>query len=244
MSPIPCCVCAKPFQPSRSTQKRCSKSCLSREKGRKRRGQPTSDAEYEAWRGQPNQVCPVCASPFSRVRRSQRCCSNACTVRGRRRRKQGKPESDAAWEEDRKVEERTDGLKTCSRCRRDWPLDADHFGKRRGGRWSSWCRSCQNAVAVARHRRVRHEVLCHYSEGPPQCACCGEATIEFLCIDHIHGGGNEHRRTARIRSGASFNYWIKRQGFPEGFQVLCHNCNMAKGFYGRCPHEGLQGDDH
>jgi hypothetical protein len=26
-------------------------------------------------------------------------------------------------------------------------------------------------------------------------------------------------------------------GFPSGFRTLCHNCNMAKGLYGTCPHE-------
>ena len=30
---------------------------------------------------------------------------------------------------------------------------------------------------------------------------------------------------------------LKRKGFPEGYQTLCHNCNLAKGFYGQCPHE-------
>jgi hypothetical protein len=33
---------------------------------------------------------------------------------------------------------------------------------------------------------------------------------------------------------------LKRRGFPPGHQVLCHNCNMAKQFYGQCPHKKLQ----
>lgn len=32
-------------------------------------------------------------------------------------------------------------------------------------------------------------------------------------------------------------HWIKRNGFPAGFRVLCLNCNFARGIYGRCPHE-------
>ena len=24
--------------------------------------------------------------------------------------------------------------------------------------------------------------------------------------------------------------------YPKNLQILCHNCNMAKGFYGECPH--------
>ena len=31
--------------------------------------------------------------------------------------------------------------------------------------------------------------------------------------------------------------WITKNNSPKGFQILCHNCNMAKGFYGKCPHQ-------
>ena len=31
--------------------------------------------------------------------------------------------------------------------------------------------------------------------------------------------------------------YLKIRGFPPGYQVLCHNCNQAKGFYGKCPHQ-------
>ena len=28
----------------------------------------------------------------------------------------------------------------------------------------------------------------------------------------------------------------RKNNYPEGFQVLCSNCNFAKGKYGSCPH--------
>ena len=31
--------------------------------------------------------------------------------------------------------------------------------------------------------------------------------------------------------------WLKRNDYPPGFQVLCHNCNWAKHALGRCPHQ-------
>jgi hypothetical protein len=31
--------------------------------------------------------------------------------------------------------------------------------------------------------------------------------------------------------------WLRNQGYPNGFRTLCHNCNLARGFYGYCPHE-------
>ena len=77
-------------------------------------------------------------------------------------------------------------------------------------------------------------------EPPPRCACCGEKTYEFLSIDHIDGGGSKHRRDMKISGGTATTEWLVRNKFPKGFQVLCHNCNMAKGFYGECPHVSSQ----
>lgn len=91
-----------------------------------------------------------------------------------------------------------------------------------------------------RRKRIRLEVLKHYGGDPPKCACCGESIIEFLSIDHIYGGGNQHRKKIfgrKGRAGFSFYCWLKRNGFPEGFQVLCYNCNCAKAYCGICPHQ-------
>jgi len=82
------------------------------------------------------------------------------------------------------------------------------------------------------------EVLVHYSNGSPVCACCGESERDFLVIDHISGHGNEHRRQifGRAQSGWLFYSWLIKQSFPGGFQVLCHNCNMSKAKHGKCVH--------
>lgn len=85
--------------------------------------------------------------------------------------------------------------------------------------------------------KFKVEILSHYANGSPKCACCGESHIEFLGIDHINGNGAEHRRKIGIHSGSSFYYWLKNNGYPSGYRVLCHNCNMAFGFDGHCPHE-------
>jgi hypothetical protein len=89
--------------------------------------------------------------------------------------------------------------------------------------------------------RVRLAGLRAYGGELPACRCCGESTLEFLALDHIDGGGNAHRKSVRSTSVASMYEWAKRNGYPPIFQVLCHNCNMAKGFYGRCPHAGYTG---
>lgn len=83
-------------------------------------------------------------------------------------------------------------------------------------------------------KEYRLKVLLHYSDGILECRCCQERTYEFLSIDHKYGGGNEHRR----KLGSKYIYsWLVSTGFPEGYQVLCHNCNLAKGFYKVCPHQ-------
>jgi hypothetical protein len=89
----------------------------------------------------------------------------------------------------------------------------------------------------ARYLRYRNDALDHYSNGNLQCTCPGCPVIEreFLALDHIEGGGGKHRKeTGR---GFAFFYWLRRNGFPPLFQLLCHNCNMAKAFYGVCPHQ-------
>ena len=86
------------------------------------------------------------------------------------------------------------------------------------------------AQAKANHRREREECFEVYGK---ICACCGESRYEFLSIDHINGGGRQHRKTVTKTCR-----WLVKQGFPKGYRVLCHNCNQALGFYGLCPHGG------
>lgn len=82
-------------------------------------------------------------------------------------------------------------------------------------------------------RRRRSMVYGYYGD---KCACCGETQFEFLSIDHIDGGGTKHREQEHIR-GTGIIDWLLKHGLPDGFQVLCHNCNQAKGYYGKCPHQ-------
>lgn len=82
-------------------------------------------------------------------------------------------------------------------------------------------------------QNLRREVLDHYGGA---CVCCGERTLEFLSLDHVKGGGTKHRLELGLR-GSAIWAWAKREGYPDLFQVMCHNCNQAKGYYGQCPHE-------
>lgn len=73
-----------------------------------------------------------------------------------------------------------------------------------------------------------------------KCACCGINHYEFMAIDHIYGNGNKHRKENKTGSGQQFYRWLKKENYPEGFRVLCHNCNMSYGLYGYCPHQKVK----
>jgi hypothetical protein len=74
----------------------------------------------------------------------------------------------------------------------------------------------------------RLEVIYWYSDGLMKCNVCGETNYEFLAIDHINNDGYKHRRDELKKySNNIINYCIINK-FPEGYQILCHNCNQIK----------------
>jgi len=98
--------------------------------------------------------------------------------------------------------------------------------------WIDNNRDRYNASKYIYRDKCKRDVLRHYSGGEIRCAKCGIKDIDVLCLDHINNNGAEHRRVAGIasRGSAGINTYeaIKRDGFPQGFQVLCANCNLKK----------------
>lgn len=136
--------------------------------------------------------------------------------------------------------------KECSSCK--VTKTASEFNRHTGNKDGlfPYCRDCQSRknrewqaenkeYALQKRTSIRREILAHYSDGDPRCECCGERTVEFLALDHINGGGAKHRKSVK-----NMTSWIIKNDFPPIFRVLCHNCNMAKGLYGRCPHQRNQ----
>ena len=96
----------------------------------------------------------------------------------------------------------------------------------------------------------RLKVLQYYSKrlsksNIPCCNCCGlNSHIEFLTVDHIEGRQemDSEPELKKLKymsklSGTALVIWIIKNNFPKGFQILCHNCNQTKGYYGQCPLE-------
>jgi len=76
------------------------------------------------------------------------------------------------------------------------------------------------------------QVLSHYGS---KCQCCGEDNPDLLTIDHVNGGGNKHRRSIGESSG--IHRWLVKNNFPDGFRLLCFNCNCGRQINGGvCPH--------
>jgi hypothetical protein len=98
-----------------------------------------------------------------------------------------------------------------------------------------------NAQNIERRNAVRDVVYRAY--GGYKCACCGETEKLFLSIDHVNNDGAEHKRSMKLNTGEQLHRWLIRNNFPEGFQVLCMNCNWGKHRNnGVCPHQGRCND--
>ena len=114
-----------------------------------------------------------------------------------------------------------------------------------------------NPINIEKRRHTRDtnrlRILKHYSKqlsnsDIPCCRCCGENYhIDFLALDHIAGrkqmDSEEHLMKLDYKSsmhGIPLHNWIIENNFPKGFQILCQNCNFAKGMIrnkNKCPHE-------
>lgn len=144
--------------------------------------------------------------------------------------------------------------KVCTKCGQEKPIEQYKFVNGRAcGLRRSECRDCYNTARRARHARRalegrpatsrawRRESMRKWRERSitalgGACRCCGETDIRFLAIDHVNNDGAYERRELKLTS-FKFYYYLKRVGYPrDRYQLLCHNCNMTKQFYGACPH--------
>lgn len=111
---------------------------------------------------------------------------------------------------------RNDG-KRCTECRKEYLREYRKLATTRERRAKA-------------HRKLRQEVIDGYGG---KCQCCGETTYEFLAIDHVDGGGRKERE---MLSTAQIVRKVHNLNFPKEYRILCHNCNSAIGWFGKCPH--------
>lgn len=138
------------------------------------------------------------------------------------------------------------GLKYCPRCEEEKEGDNSGSDTNRKDGLQCWCKTCRSdankvyyvykgeqhrAYNRARTRELRELVIEGYGGA---CFCCGETSYEFLALDHVDGDGKEDRSK---RGGYGPYRMAVEENFPDRYRLLCHNCNLAIGFYGYCPHE-------
>jgi hypothetical protein len=113
----------------------------------------------------------------------------------------------------------------CRECEQD-KLEKDFLHS--GDSLRSVCRACR-----AKHERItlREDIIKAYGS---KCICCGENHPYFLGLDHVNDDGNLERETLKCHQ---IYAKAKKENYPPTYQLLCHNCNMAKSLYGVCPHK-------
>jgi hypothetical protein len=98
-------------------------------------------------------------------------------------------------------------------------------------------RAAESGKTKRNQDRQREAVYGAY--GGYKCNCCAETERMFLSIDHVNNDGAAMRKAKLYRgSGTGFYQWLIKNKFPDGFQVLCMNCQVGKHRNGGvCPHQ-------
>ena len=102
----------------------------------------------------------------------------------------------------------------------------------------------KNGKIIMKKQAIERRIKCltHYSNGTMKCACpecyyhTHDCPTEFLTIDHINPEYKPDKTGKNSRSRGVDYRWLIDNDFPEGFQILCWNCNCSKGKYGSCSH--------
>lgn len=102
------------------------------------------------------------------------------------------------------------------------------------------CDKCYDRYKVLQKQsRVKLKEAAFKAYGGYTCACCNEAKAPcFLQLDHVNGDGCSHLGASGKRlKGDSLYRWLQKNNYPPEFQVLCADCNFAKGNEVECPHK-------
>jgi len=88
----------------------------------------------------------------------------------------------------------------------------------------------KNATRTNRRRGdVWKEALIWYSDSnPPKCVVCSFNDIRALQLDHIKGNGAVFRREHPHLVSKSLALWLRKCNWPEGYRVLCANCQQIE----------------
>lgn len=120
--------------------------------------------------------------------------------------------------------------------RQKWVAEHKEELRIRNKEWRTENRPSLNKKKVQYLTDIREQVITAFGG---KCQCCGETDHRFLTLDHINGRVDTGKSSnGRRIMGKKAMLEVVRLGFPKDkFQILCFNCNCAKGIYGICPHQ-------
>jgi len=164
-------------------------------------------------------------------------------ARANKRYSEKREEIHAVWKEDRKKNPKK-WFEIRKKYREKNPEHVKDLSRQNYAKHKEKNRPGVNKRGTEIRKKRKLEVYTHYSDGVPKCACCGVTGIEFLTVDHIIPKLEMKKDPKMIEigfrassTGHRLNQWLVTNNFPKGFQILCWNCNFAKGVFGNCPHK-------
>jgi hypothetical protein len=174
--------------------------------------------------------CASCAEKVLAPRRKGTYCQTCGeAIPDRQRRCAEHARNDSALQAARANSRKAEGV--CVQCGREAAVD----GSIRGSK----CMQANRTAAREAYRALRLKVVAIYGG---RCVCCGEIEPDFLSLDHINNDGGQQRSGGNRSGSALYKYALKER--PQDLQLLCYNCNCARGHYGVCPHKRGNGAFH
>lgn len=82
----------------------------------------------------------------------------------------------------------------------------------------------RRTIALNHYYRLQDAAILAY--GGYQCSWCGIDEPMVLTLDHVNNDGNVKRKGEG--QGAALYRGLRDRGYPDGYAVLCMNCNHAK----------------
>lgn len=132
---------------------------------------------------------------------------------------------------------RKKSLEWIKEYRRTRPAEVKKRNSARATKWNKDNPDKRKKHALNYYYRLQDQTIMAY--GGYVCACCGETEPLFLTLDHINNDGGKFRKKYGFKNhGPKFYKWLRDNGYPSGYQVLCSNCNHGKHRNkGICPHQ-------
>ncbi len=87
------------------------------------------------------------------------------------------------------------------------------------------------AAKWSREATKRRKLKVFKAYGGTKCVLCNNDDLDVLTIDHINCGGTKHREEIagkRKYDGQAIYRWLVENDYPDGFRVLCRNCNWKE----------------